>query len=126
MATSEATLFGPRGFPAPHRRSSPSSPVPRLSPERAGAQEITIEPLQSKATARIDWVNSTWLFWRGIVWLVGVVSANWLLTLWIVLAVVAVALFLWARSRINDSEGWAGSAENSRNWARSKFRQAAD
>ena len=72
----------------------------------------------------ITW--AAWLLWQGVTWLAALVVAHWLVALWIVLAVAAVVLFLWARSRISDAEGYMRGALRDRDRALSRGSEAAD
>ena len=79
----------------------------------------------------ISW--AVWLLVDCIIWLAGLVSANWLLSLWVVLATAAVILYLWARSqfvvmarRVHFAENHRDAAISERKEARKKARDARD
>ena len=72
----------------------------------------------------ISW--AVWLLVDCIIWLAGLVSANWLLSLWVVLATAAVILYLWARSQFVVMARRVHFAENHRDAAISERKEARE
>ena len=66
------------------------------------------------------------LLGRCIARLAALAVAHWLMTLWIILAAVAVVLYLWAQSRISHMKRRVREVDSRADWALSRGAEAYD